>query len=56
MTKQYYAVLTHYGEQKLATAIATRQPLNITHFAVGDGNGRETTPNPSYTALVQEVY
>ncbi|NBI43365.1 phage tail protein [[Haemophilus] felis] len=56
MSQQYYAILTDYGSQQLAQAIATHQPLNITHFAVGDGNGRETSPNPRYTALVQEVY
>ncbi|UAX41249.1 phage tail-collar fiber domain-containing protein [Pasteurella canis] len=56
MAKQYYSVLTTYGSQQLATAIATRQPLNITHFAVGDGNGQTVTPSVSRTALVHEVH
>ncbi|HDV7289124.1 TPA: phage tail protein [Pasteurella multocida] len=56
MAKQYYSVLTTYGSQQLATAIATRQPLNITHFAVGDGNGQDVTPNVARTALVNEVH
>ncbi|HEA3288475.1 TPA: phage tail protein [Pasteurella multocida] len=56
MAKQYYSVLTTYGSQQLATAIATRQPLNITHFAVGDGNGQAVTPNVASTALVNEVH
>ncbi|MGC6360517.1 phage tail protein, partial [Bisgaard Taxon 45] len=56
MAKQYYSVLTTYGSQQLATAIATRQPLNITHFAVGDGNGQTVTPNVARTALVHEVH
>ncbi|HHE3508800.1 TPA: phage tail protein [Pasteurella multocida] len=56
MEKQYYSVLTTYGSQQLATAIATRQPLNITHFAVGDGNGQTVTPNVARTALVHEVH
>lgn len=56
MAKQYYSVLTTYGSQQLATAIATRQPLNITHFAVGDGNGQTVTPNVARTSLVREVY
>lgn len=56
MAKQYYSVLTTYGSQQLATAIATRQPLNITHFAVGDGNGQAVTPDVSRTALVHEVH
>ncbi|HEH9789858.1 TPA: phage tail protein, partial [Pasteurella multocida] len=56
MAKQYYSVLTTYGSQQLATAIATSQPLNITHFAVGDGNGQAVTPNVSRTSLVREVH
>ncbi|HED4400741.1 TPA: phage tail protein [Pasteurella multocida] len=56
MAKQYYSVLTTYGSQQIATAIATRQPLNITHFAVGDGNGQAVTPNVASTALVNEVH
>ncbi|MGC6408483.1 phage tail protein [Bisgaard Taxon 45] len=56
MAKQYYSVLTTYGSQQLATAIATSQPLNITHFAVGDGNGQAVTPNVARTALVNEVH
>ncbi|HHT7890584.1 phage tail-collar fiber domain-containing protein [Pasteurella multocida] len=56
MAKQYYSVLTTYGSQQLATAIASRQPLNITHFAVGDGNGQAVTPDMSRTSLVREVY
>lgn len=56
MAKQYYSVLTTYGSQQLATAIATRQPLNITHFAVGDGNGQAVTPNVARTTLVNEVH
>ncbi|MFC1154477.1 phage tail protein [Pasteurella multocida] len=56
MAKQYYSVLTTYGSQQLATAIASRQPLNITHFAVGDGNGQAVTPDVSRTELVHEVH
>lgn len=56
MAKQYSSILTTYGSQQLATAIASRQPLNITHFAVGDGNGQAVTPNVSRTSLVREVH
>ncbi|MGC6377741.1 phage tail protein [Bisgaard Taxon 45] len=56
MAKQYYSVLTTYGSQQLATAIASHQPLNITHFAVGDGNGQAVTPDVSRTSLVREVH
>ncbi|MFZ7188084.1 phage tail protein [Avibacterium avium] len=56
MAKQYYSVLTDYGTQMIASAIARKQPLQITQMAVGDGNGRATTPNSRNTGLVREVH
>ncbi|MEH8064576.1 phage tail protein [Gallibacterium anatis] len=56
MAKQYYSVLTDYGTQVIASAIARKQPLQITQMAVGDGNGRATTPNSRNTGLVREVH
>ncbi|WP_409026023.1 phage tail protein [Gallibacterium anatis] len=56
MAKQYYSVLTNYGTQVIAGAIASKQPLQITQMAVGDGNGRATTPNSRNTGLVREVH
>ena len=56
MAKQYYSVLTDYGTQVIAGAIARKQPLQITQMAVGDGNGRATTPNSRNTGLVREVH
>ncbi|MEH8026555.1 phage tail protein [Gallibacterium anatis] len=56
MAKQYYSVLTNYGTQVIASAIASKQPLQITQMAVGDGNGRATTPSQRLTALVREVH
>ncbi|MFU2133901.1 phage tail protein [Gallibacterium anatis] len=56
MAKQYYSVLTDYGTQVIAGAIASKQPLPITQMAVGDGNGRATTPNSRNTGLVREVH
>ncbi|WIM82822.1 phage tail protein [Gallibacterium anatis] len=56
MAKQYYSVLTDYGTQVIAGAIASKQPLQITQMAVGDGNGRATTPNSRNTGLVREVH
>ena len=56
MAKQYYSVLTDYGTQMIASAIARKQPLQITQMAVGDGNGQATTPNSRNTGLVREVH
>ena len=52
----YLTLLTNYGQAKLATAIATGVPLNLTTLVVGDGNGSPTTPATSQTALVNQVY
>ncbi|WP_429023733.1 phage tail protein, partial [Aeromonas allosaccharophila] len=51
----YKTILTQTGINKLAMA-AGATPLRITHMAVGDGNGAETTPNEEQTTLVNEVY
>ncbi|WP_410681822.1 phage tail protein [Avibacterium paragallinarum] len=56
MAKQYYSVLTDYGTQVIAQAIAHKQPLQIMQMAVGDGNGQATTPSQRLTALVREVH
>jgi len=53
---KYYAILTQIGAAKLANAAALGQQLEITHMAVGDGNGSETKPNASQTALINECY
>lgn len=54
----YYAILTHIGEAKLANALALGEPLQITHLAVGDGEGSGAQgtplPDPAQTALVSE--
>ena len=56
MAKQYYSVLTNYGTQMIASAIARKQPLQITQMAVGDGEGRTPTPDSRKTGLVREVH
>jgi len=53
---KYTAVFTTYGTQVLANAIANNQPLRVTHFAVGDGNGREVTVSASQERLVNEKH
>lgn len=56
MTAQYFTVLTNYGTQAFAKAIATNQPLRLSSFAVGDGNGQAVTPTADRTALVKETH
>ena len=56
MAKQYYSILTEHGTLAFAKAVGNKTPLQITHMAVGDGNGSNTTPNAKQTALVHEVY
>lgn len=52
----YIATITTIGLAKLANAIATDTPLDITTMKVGDGGGTTPTPDPSDTGLVNEVY
>lgn len=56
MTAQYFTVLTNYGTQAFAKALATNQPLRLSSFAVGDGNGQAVTPTADSTALVKETH
>ncbi|MGX2969248.1 phage tail-collar fiber domain-containing protein [Ursidibacter sp. B-7004-1] len=56
MSKTYYSVLTTYGSQLFASAMANRQAVNIRQMAVGDGNGRAVTPDSARTSLVREVH
>ena len=55
MSATYYAIPTNAGQARITNAIALGIPLKITHMAVGDGNGKPVTPNPTQTKLVHEV-
>lgn len=52
----FSTIHTNYGLQLLAQAEATGTPINLTHMAVGDGNGNPVTPNASQTQLVREMF
>ena len=54
--ENYYTILTSYGKQALANAQASGTAVNITEFAVGDGNGSYYAPNETQTALKNEKY
>lgn len=56
MASQYFAILTDYGTRAIAHALSQGQPLQITQFAVGDGNGQAVTPTASATALVHQTH
>lgn len=56
MSKTYFSILTNYGEQAVATAVANNTPLQLATMAIGDGNGMATTPMATQVALKREVY
>ncbi|WP_244584271.1 phage tail-collar fiber domain-containing protein, partial [Escherichia coli] len=57
MSIKFKTVITTAGAAKLAAATTTSgQKVNITHMAVGDGNGNLPEPSPSQTALLHEVW
>lgn len=51
-----YSILTSAGQARIIQAMSLGQTLDLTHIAVGDGGGVETTPTESATALVNEVH
>lgn len=52
----YQTIHTTYGLNKIAEAVASSIPINLTHMAVGDGGGVAVTPSASQTALVNERF
>lgn len=52
----FISIPTLAGKAKIAAAIAGGAALNITHMAVGDGNGQPVTPLETQAALVHEVW
>lgn len=52
---QFYTLLTQTGQAKMANAIALGTMIEITHLAVGDGNGALPVPDSNRETLVNEV-
>jgi hypothetical protein len=52
----FKSVVTTLGQSRIAATIAAGTDINITQLAVGDGNGKATTPVATQTKLVKEVY
>ena len=53
--RKYYAILTAAGENALANAALTGQPVGFTSMAGGDGDIL-VSPDPEQTGLINEVY
>ncbi|MDW5418901.1 phage tail protein [Iodobacter sp. CM08] len=56
MSQQYFAILTTYGAAQIAEATAQNKTIHIEAMAVGDGNGKDTSPDENQTQLVKENY
>lgn len=52
----FITIHTNYGLQALAQAEAKGTSIQLTHMAVGDGNGNPVTPDPAQTQLVREIF
>lgn len=53
---EFKTIHTTYGLTAMASAEATGTPINLTHMAVGDGNGNAVTPTEGMTNLVRERF
>lgn len=53
---EFKTIHTTYGLTAMAQAEATGTPINLTHIAVGDGNGNAITPTEGMTNLVREMF
>jgi len=52
----YRTILTERGMQIIAEAGAEQRTVELSHMAVGDGNGHQVTPKPSQRSLYRERY
>ncbi|WP_253306665.1 phage tail protein [unidentified bacterial endosymbiont] len=56
MSQHYGALLTALGEAKITAAIAHHAQIQLTHLAVGDGDGQLPPLHSAQTTLVHEQY
>jgi len=52
----FQTIHTNYGLSRITAALSSGVPINLTQLAVGDGGGSSTTPAPTQTGLVHEVW
>lgn len=53
---EFRTIHTQYGLEALARAEASGTAINLTHMAVGDGNGSPVAPSYEQENLVRELY
>lgn len=56
MAAEFIAVVTDMGTKKMLEAVSDDKKVNITKFAVGDGNGKPYRPTTDMVELVNEVW
>ena len=56
MAEEFYSLVTDYGAEKQLRCITEGLPFEVTHIALGDGNGRYYEPSTTQTKLVHEVW
>ncbi|EAT8317073.1 phage tail protein [Salmonella enterica] len=52
----YYSIITNRGKELEAEALASGRLIVLTHFVVGDSNGRQVKPDPAQIRLINETY
>lgn len=52
----HYSIITDRGKELEAEALASGRRIVLTHFVVGDSNGKDLRPDPSQTRLINETY
>ncbi|EKP8043256.1 phage tail protein [Salmonella enterica] len=52
----YYSIITNRGKELEAESLASGRLIVLTHFVVGDSNGRQVKPDPAQIRLINETY
>lgn len=52
----YYSIITNRGKELEAEALASGRLIVLTHFVVGDSNGKQVKPEPAQIRLINETY
>lgn len=56
MAEQFYTILTAIGKAKIANSAALGEKVELTHLALGDGDGSYYNPTEDQTELRNEVW
>lgn len=52
----YYSIITNRGKELEAEALASGRLIVLTHFVVGDSNGKQVKPDPAQIRLINETF